>query len=213
MLLEAVLRAQDPTAFHCARCGHLSFPPGFVVVGFRATKAPALPPRPWPLLTSGQAPTDLSARVAFHLHRLGIGTKKLRAATALSVIEAKALRVGTSILTSADVARLEDALGLPGSELGRVLNQDEDLEWAFYRISARHPRQVWTNAVALARAANCSLRQIEKLTAIDHGNVSHILAGRTRRPVLTRPMATPLANHIGSVPEAFLDDLELDPTR
>lgn len=161
----------------------------------------------WPLLDDRQDPQGLPARVAFNLHKLGLTATALQGLAGITRAHARRLRQGSLPLREGDVQWLHAALGLD-DELVRELSELESLEWAFYRVSARYPVDVWRNAHA-AWAPFLSLRDAAHLIGVPSQSLSGLVAGTRRHPILTRPPAETLADALGleQGPETFIGGL------
>lgn len=182
-------------------------------LSFHKEKVDGLP-RPWPLLHDRQEPDELSARVAFHLHRIGISTTALQAG-GFSRLAARDLRQARLLLELPDVAWLGASLALNLDDLARPLTVIEQLDWAFYRTSARHSQQTWQRVKALAAARGLSLRETATVLKQDSSHIRRVVSGKSHTPTLLRPPALWLADalHMESGPEAFIDGLPRYPRR
>ncbi len=149
--------------------------------------------------------------MAFHIHRLGVSTTSLRAA-GLSRDLARSVREGRLPLAPPDAAWLYQILTLDDGQLTRELTVDERTEWDFYRVSARHPVEVWRNAASAWRP-HLSLREVCDLTGSDRTDIRNIVSGKTRSPVLMWSPAQRIA-HAMDLKEganAFLANLPSHP--
>lgn len=157
------------------------------------TKVRSLP-RPWPLLRNGQDPSDLAARVAFHLHRLNLTGKSLiNAKAGISRDIAADLAAARRSLTQHAVVELAGSLGIDHAELSRDLTIDEQREWFFYRVSARHSRKVWNNAHAAWNSAGWSCRHAAEVMGLDESYLRRQTHSLTTDPAtLTFPPAARL---------------------
>jgi hypothetical protein len=133
--------------------------------------------------------------VAFHLHRLGLSTTALRAA-GLSRDLARSIREGRLPLRTADAAWLYQLLAVDDGQLTRILTNDERAAWDFYRVSARHPVEVW-QAAALAWRPSLRVSEVSEVVRQSRRTIESIVAGKTRRPVLTYEPAFRLAERLG----------------
>jgi CRP-like cAMP-binding protein len=146
-----------------------------------------------PLLADGQDPDGLAARVAFHLHRLGITTAHLTQAEMYREI-ARQLRRGSVMLSTKDVAELATALQLDVHDLSRPLTDDEKAEWRFYRTSARQVTEVWRRVAEASTAHNFTQQQISELLEISKSAVSRAIRGERKTPVLNWHDAAKIAD-------------------
>jgi len=110
-----------------------------------------------------------------------------------------------------DVRALAAALNVNARELSRPLSIDEEAEWAFYRISARHTQHVWKRARTAWEHAGISMRQAAQIMCLDASDVArtvreefslnYIDAARSRT-ALIRPKLSDgpdfLLKHIGT---------------
>ena len=132
----------------------------------------------------------LEARVAFHVHRLGLNGTALREITG-SRADAADLAAARVTLTSADVEQLARQLGIEPLELVRDLQPGEREAWAFYMRSAAFGPEMWSRAVALAENNGLSRRDVGEVLRIDRRNLARALSG-TSRVVFTQAMADAL---------------------
>lgn len=170
--------------------------------------------RPWPLLYDRQEPDELPARVAFHLHRIGISTSALQAC-GIARLAARDLRQGRLLIELPDVMWLVAPLALKLEDLARPLTDVEQLDWAFYRTTARHPGEVWRTVLTLAARQRLSLRQIAMLTSCNPTHIGKAVSGKSHSPALLRPPALLVARRLNLErgPEAFIDGLPRYPLR
>lgn len=112
-------------------------------------RRPRQPARPWPILAPDQDPTSLEARVAFHLHRLGLTGKPLRDCGFCRGHKCVHITQARITLLPSDVEHLARLLKLPLAELTRDLTVKESDVWTFYRYSAANAGVVWQRAHAL----------------------------------------------------------------
>ncbi|WP_423415857.1 hypothetical protein RLW55_05925 [Hyphomicrobium sp. B1] len=149
--------------------------------------------------------------MAFHLHRLGLSTTSLRAA-GLSRDLARSVREGRVSLGAADTAWLYQNLALDDGQLTRALTDDERAVWDFYRVSARHPVAVWQNA-ATAWRPHLSASDVSAVIGHSRRTIESVVAGKTRRPVLTYEPASRLAEalHLEAGADAFISGLPPHP--
>lgn len=162
-----------------------------------------------PLLGDHQDPDGLAARVAFHCHRLGITATALRAIPDMTRQQARDIVVGRMHLRESDVPLLYQALQIPDGELTRPLNMNEQLDWAFYRTTARHPLQTWENVKRTLEEGPFSQRQLAELAGLDHIKLNKAINGQPEALTFMRPQAVRLAKalHIEDGPETFLANL------
>lgn len=146
-----------------------------------------------PLLQDNQDPDGLAALVAYHLHRLGITTTHLTQA-AMSRENARQLRRGSLQLAQSDVQHLVSLLQLDSIDLLRPLTEEEQTEWKFYRLSARHSTEVWLRVAKSSTAANVTQRELSHLLAIPQRTLNKLLSGKTNTPSLQWDQATKLAD-------------------
>jgi transcriptional regulator with XRE-family HTH domain len=158
-----------------------------------------------PLLEDGQDPTGLAALVAYHLHRNNIGIKQLNS-VGLTFDAARKLRQGTLQLNSAFVNQIATDLQLDVSQLTLPLNDEQTAEWSFYRTSARQVTEVWRRVAEASSALNVSQQQLSDLLGIPKGNLSAVLRGERKTPVLNWHQARKIADALGleEGPEAFI---------
>ena len=148
------------------------------------------------MLTRNQDPTGLSARVAFHLHRLNLTGTALRCRSdgILTQRTVTALSNARLQLTGLTINQLAGLLSLDVSELTRPLSADEAYEWAVYRASSAHRDIVWANAHSAWTTASLSIKDaaaIMKLSrSLLHRQVRHDVPANT---TLTWPSAQRLA--------------------
>jgi len=134
-------------------------------------------------LINGQDPNGLAARVAFHLHRLQLTGRRLINPDAGVTREiATDLALARLPLMLDTVDELAGALGIDPAELSRDLTAHEHCEWFFYRVSARHPHDVWANAQGAWRAAGWSRRQAAAVMGFDESYLRRQTHNQTRRP-------------------------------
>jgi hypothetical protein len=162
--------------------------------------------RTWPLLTDGQDPEGLEARVAFHLHRTGFLGKRLAASSFLSRPHLQSLTQGRLAISAGEVAELAKKLGIPPRQLLRPLTPGEAALWAFYRTSARHRLHVWRRAQACWQFAGISARLAAAIMRIRIQNVAQAIDGGSSGRVLAREPAERLADalYLSAGPETFL---------
>lgn len=168
-----------------------------------------------PLLQDNQDPEGLAARVAYHLHRLGISIKHLNQAH-LTYEVARQLRLGSLQIRGPFIDQLCNALLLDANELVRPLNDDEVQEWRFYRVSARHATEVWRRVFESSTAQSLTQRELGKILEIPQSRINLLAAGKSNTPVLVWPQATRLAEALDLErgAEAFIGGLvEANPDR
>lgn len=98
-------------------------------------------------------------------------------------------------LLPADASWLYQTLALDDGQLTRELTGEERAEWDFYRVSARHPVEVWRNA-ADAWRPRLSIREVCKITSVDRRDIRNVMSGKTRSPVLMWSPAQSIAQAI-----------------
>lgn len=145
-----------------------------------------------PVLPSGVAIDALEARIAFHLHRLGLTGTALSTVTE-SRSDAADIAAARVRLSSQEAERLALRLGVPSSELTRPLRPEETDAWTFYMRSAAKGPEMWLRAVGLAEAHGLSRRGLGQIIRVDRRNLARALAG-TSRIVFTDVMADALAD-------------------
>ncbi|MBS0232534.1 MAG: helix-turn-helix transcriptional regulator [Proteobacteria bacterium] len=145
-----------------------------------------------PLLQNGQDPEGLSARVAYHLHRLGITAYNLDEME-LDRYTARRIREGSLSLGATDVVQLASALQLDAHDLSRPLSDEEKSEWTFYRVSARHATEVWRRVVEASTANNVSQRRLAEILGISQSTISRTMRGERKSPVLSWRQASNIA--------------------
>lgn len=161
------------------------------MVRFLYPKKAARLPRPWPLLRDNQSPDDLEARVAYHLHRLNIRGRRLADALGdFNTHRATALAQGRTALTDATVHQLATLFGLDNYDLTRSLTEAEQREWHFYRVSARHPVEVWSRARSAWSAAGYTNTRAAHVMHLTPNYVSNNSRNHNDKPTpLTFPPA------------------------
>ncbi len=167
-----------------------------MLVKWASTEALSLAHR-WPLLADGQDPESLEARVAYHLRRLGIRWRDVRATALMPRDEIAELVQGRLSLSQALVLELATRLHLPLSELSRPLLHLEAEAWAFYRSSARDRLHVWQRAQASWERAGLSLRLASAVMGLKPSQVTHALMDPERRLVMSHEAASRLASAVG----------------
>jgi hypothetical protein len=137
-----------------------------------------------------------------------LSSTALSQALSISRANAQALRQGRLPIGAQDAQWLYQYLAVEPGDITRALRVDETLDWNFYRISARHPVDVWRRAHRQWQP-HMSNRRAAEVLGLDPSHVAAVVAGKTQRPVLSRPPAAQLA-HILSLedgPEAFIRGL------
>lgn len=167
-------------------------------------------PRPWPLLRTDQSPDTVSARLAFHLHRLGLtGRTLIDAHPIISPQRAADLTLGRLPLQLSNVPGFAALIGVPAEELTRPLTNAEHAEWFFYRVSARHAASVWASARATWCLHDLSVRQAATAMDLHHSFVLRNSNPRARNiSPLTLPPASRLTTALSTTygPECFLPE-------
>jgi hypothetical protein len=150
----------------------------------------------WPLLQPGQDPEGVPARVAFHLHRLGLRSTALAHVLGLSDPRYVADYVqGRADLTEQQAIQFAHLVQVPAEDLLRPLTADEAFAWRFYRISAANHRTVWQRARAAWQSSDLSMSQAATIMGFSSTYVSLALKPDGRRRILSFPPASHLANH------------------
>ncbi len=119
--------------------------------------------------------------MAFHLHRLNLTGKHLRDALNGKARISTALSQARIEISVSAITELASSLNISAGELLRGLTDDEMREWSFYRSSATHSEQVWSNVLAFAQHHNISLRELASTTAIDSADLRKAIRGTRRR--------------------------------
>jgi len=145
------------------------------------------------LLADGQDPESLEARVAYHLRRLGIRWRDVRATGLMPRDELANVVQGRLALSEALVHQLANRLGVQPNELLRPLLEEEVKAWTFYRTSARHRLYVWQRARAIWERAGLSLRLAAAVMELRPYQLTHALLNPERRLVMSYEAASRLA--------------------
>lgn len=140
-----------------------------------------------------QDPEALEARVAYHLRRLGIRWRDVRASGLLPRDDLAELVQGRLTLSEEVVSELAGRLGVSLADLSRPLAEHEAESWAFYRTSARHRLHVWRRAQASWERAGLSLRLAAAVMGVRPYHVAHALTDPDRRLVMSYEAASRLA--------------------
>lgn len=141
--------------------------------------------------------------MAYHLHRLNITATSLTGASGLHRTEALHIRNGRTTLTINDLSLL--GLEIPLTELTRSLLPDEQRDWDFYRVSARHSAAVWMNVRTRTENAGFSNVRIAQVLGITRPHVIRAMAGHPSL-VLQRPPSQRLAQALSlGTAEIFLE--------
>lgn len=146
------------------------------------------------MLADGQDPESLEARAAYHLRRLGIRWRDVRATGLMPRDELADVVQGRLALSEALVHQLANRLGILPNELLRPLLEEEAEAWTFYRTSARHRLYVWQRARASWERAGLSLRLAAAVMELRPYQLTHALLDPERRLVLSYEAATRLAS-------------------
>ncbi len=145
------------------------------------------------MLADGQDPESLEARVAYHLRRLGIRWRDVRATGLMPRDELANVVQGRLALSEALVHQLANRLGVQPNELLRPLLEEEVKAWTFYRTSARHRLYVWQRARAIWERAGLSLRLAAAVMELRPYQLTHALLNPERRLVMSYEAASRLA--------------------
>jgi len=100
-------------------------------------------------------------------------------------------------LDSAAVGRLTQHLQLNAGELDRPLTPDEDRAWAFYRLSARFPQELWARVKDLTQRHNISQAEAAKIMRIGPGHLSAAFNQNPEGRILSYEAAAKLTSHLG----------------
>lgn len=149
--------------------------------GGASLKARRLAPRPFPLLEDGQDPGDLSAKVAFHLHRLRLTGKRLRDCGFVPGYQVRELAQARLRLAIHDVEKLASCMDVPVVELARDLTVREAEIWSFYRASARQAGKVWARARVAWERQHLSVREAALIMGLDRTVVARNTQPHRRR--------------------------------
>lgn len=147
----------------------------------------------WPLLLDAQDPNLLEARVAYHLRRLRIRWRDVRASGLLPRDDLADLVQGRLSLSEEMVFELAKRLSVPPADLSRPLTEYEAESWRFYRTSARHRLHVWQRAQMSWERAGLSLRLAAAVMGLKPYRVAHALTDPERRFIMTYEDASRLA--------------------
>ena len=140
-----------------------------------------------------QDPEALEARVAYHLRRLCIRWRDVRASSLLPRDDLAELVQGRLALNEEIVSELARRLGVSLADLARPLTEQEAEGWAFYRTSVRHRLHVWQRAQASWERAGLSLRLAAAVMGVRAYQVAHALTDPERRLVMSYEAASRLA--------------------
>jgi len=151
--------------------------------------------RPWPLLNNDQDPESLTARVAYHLHRLDFKGAKLARKLQRSNNTAAQLAAGTILLGEQNVIELAAALQLDIDDLRRPLTEDEQREWHFYRVSARHSAFVWRTARSLWEAQKYTTHSAAPIIGLSQSHVARCSSTSNHKPA---PLLFPAAARLST---------------
>jgi hypothetical protein len=130
------------------------------------------------LLADGQDPDALEARLAYHLHRLGLTGEALREALKGKAYLATALSQGRASIDQDFITTLATSLNIAADELSRAPNETEAREWGFYRTSARNPQEVWRRASELWISKGISNTRAAAIIGMKQPNVARALNGK-----------------------------------
>ena len=145
------------------------------------------------MLLDAQDPEALEARVAYHLRRLRIRWRDVRATGLLPRDDLAELVQGRLTLSEGLVFELAKRLDVSSAELSRPLTEQEAVAWAFYRTSARHRLHVWQRAQVCWERAGLSLRLAAAVMNLKPYQVAHALTDPERRLVMSYEAASRLA--------------------
>ena len=151
----------------------------------------------WPLLLDAQDPSLLEARVAYHLRRLRIRWRDVRASGLLPRDDLVELVQGRLTLSEEMVSDLARRLGVSPADLSRPLTEHESEGWHFYRTSARHRLHVWRRAQVSWERAGLSLRLAAAVMDLRPYQVVHALTDPEMRLVMSYEAASRLAVALG----------------
>jgi hypothetical protein len=148
----------------------------------------------WPLLQPGQDPDGVSARMAFHLYRLGLRSTALSSLLGITDQRYVAdLVQGRHALTERDVADFARIVQVHPDELLRPLTADEAYAWHFYRVSAANHVKVWHRARDAWQVQGMSLSGAARVMGFSPTHVCLALKPASRRRILALPPAARLA--------------------
>jgi hypothetical protein len=124
---------------------------------------------------------------------------------------ARDIREGRFELHPGDVNWLRRLLALD-EDITRTPTAEERADWDFYRVSARHPVEVWQNA-ARAWRSRLTQSQVSELVGHSRRKIDAIVSGKTQRPVLTYQPASCIADalELERGAEAFISGLPRHP--
>lgn len=125
---------------------------------------------------------------------------------------ARDLREARLPITQVDIDWLAGLLDLERQALVRTATEEERAEWDFYRVSARHPVEVWRRA-SRYWTDHLPLSSVSDLVGHSRREISSIVSGRTHWPVLTYSPAVRLSAvlQLETGPNAFLIGLPAHP--
>ncbi len=149
------------------------------------------------MLLDAQDPEALEARVAYHLRRLRIRWRDVRASGLLPRDDLAELVQGRLALNEEVVSELAGRLGVSLADLARPLTEQEAEGWAFYRTSARYRLHVWRRAQVSGERAGLSLRLTAAVMGVRAYQVAHALTDPDRRLVMSYEAASRLAVALG----------------